>query len=388
MATFLLIVIYVAFIGLGIPDSIFGSAWPAIYSELNIPVSYASYVITLISVGTVITSVFSVKAIEKFGTGVVTAVSTALTAIALFGFSVSNSIVWFFVFSIPLGIGAGAIDSALNNYVALHYKASHMNFLHCFYGVGVAVSPFLMSFALMINNDWRDGYVWAVVIQVVITIMSFIALPFWGKVNKREKEKLEEKLPSGGLKCVLKMPSVYVVLLILIGSVGLEFTCGTWCTTFLVEWRGLSTDFSALILTFYYVGMTLGRFVSGLLVNKLTSWKIVHVGQAITLIAVVLVILPLSIEVTIIGLFLIGFGNGPVFPNIAHLTPKNFGEDKSQAVMGLQMAASYVGVTIMPLIFGQLAEHVSVSWFGFFLLLMYFIMLIPTIIFKKKYVKN
>lgn len=388
MVTFLLVVIYVAFIGLGIPDSIFGSAWPAIYTELNIPVSYASYVNVVISVGTVVTSVFSAKIINKFGTGIVTAVSTLLTAVALLGFSFAKSIVCFFVMAIPLGIGAGAIDSALNNYVALHYKASHMNFLHCFYGIGVSASPFLMSFALSVNENWRDGYIFAVIIQFVICVLCFIALPFWHRGEKNLNEGLNiEKDKNGNLANVLKMPSVYVVTLILVGSVGLEFCCGNWCTTYLVEGRGLKPDFSSFILTFYYLGIALGRFCSGILANKLTSWKIIRIGHAVTFVALILIILPLPIEFSIVGLFLIGFGNGPVFPNIAHLTPRNFGVENSQTVMGLQMAASYIGVTVMPFIFGQIAENVSVNFFGYFLLIMYCIMIVSSVIFQKKYAK-
>lgn len=388
MATFLLIVIYVAFIGLGIPDSIFGSAWPAIYTELNIPVSYASYVNIVISVGTVVTSVFSAKIINKLGTSVVTAVSTLLTAVALLGVSFARSIVWFFVMAIPLGIGAGAIDSALNNYVALHYKASHMNFLHCFYGIGVAASPFLMSFALSVNENWRDGYVFAVIIQFVICVLCFVAMPFWSRAEKNlNKEFSVENNKNGKLADVLKMPSIYVITLMLVGSVGLEFCCGNWCTTYLVAGRGLKSDFSSFILTFYYLGISLGRFCSGILANKLTSWKIIRIGHAVTLVALILIILPLPIEFTIVGLFLIGFGNGPVFPNIAHLTPRNFGVENSQTVMGLQMAASYIGVTVMPFIFGQIAENVSVNFFGYFLLIMYCIMIVSSVIFQKKYAK-
>lgn len=385
MATFLLLVIYVAFVGLGIPDSIFGSAWPAIYNEWNIPISYASVVTTTISLGTVVASVLSGKLINKLGTGGVTAISTALTAVSLFGFSVANSVVWFIILAVPMGMGAGAIDSALNNYVAVHYKASHMNFLHCFYGIGVMLSPLLMSFALADNNEWRSGYRWAVYIQLVITVLAIIALPIWNKVNPQVKNENEVKTEVR-LADVVKMPSVRTVWLILIGSVALEFTCGTWGATYLVEGLGVSADKAALSITFYYVGMASGRFASGIASSKLNSWTIIKVGQIVTFFALLAVTIPIGVEITVLGMFLIGFGNGPVFPNIAHLTPLNFGVEKSQMVMGTQMAASYVGVTVAPLIFGLLAEKISVSVFGYFLFAMYAVMLSATVVFKKKYV--
>ena len=379
MATLLLIIIYIAFIGLGVPDSLFGTAWPAIYVSFDIPISSANYVTLLISCGTVISSVLSARIINRFGTAIVTAASTAMTAAALFGFSISGNLLWLCVFAIPLGLGAGAVDSALNNYVALHYKATHMNFLHCFYGIGISVSPYLMSLALTNENNWRNGYRLAFCLQLAVTLITIVSLPLWKKAHPDTLQSNEETHPQTlSMINMLKMPSVRAVLLIFIGSCAIECTCGTWGSTFLVNSKGVSVDHAAKIITLYYVGMALGRFLSGILATRLSSWKLIHLGQAVTIFAILLLFLPLSSTIAAAGLFFIGLGNSAVFPNLIHLTPENFGKDISQSVMGMQMAASYAGIMLIPPIFGLWAQKIGTDVFPFYLLIMFAVMLFGT----------
>lgn len=380
MATVLLVIIYIAFIGLGIPDSLFGAAWPAIYPQFDVPMSYASFVTILISGGTVISSLISARLINRFGTGKVTAVCTTLTALALLGFSISGSMVWLCLFAIPLGLGAGSIDSALNNYVALHYKATHMSFLHCFYGVGITLSPYLMSLALGAENDWQRGYRIVALIQTAIALITIFSLPLWKKI--RDAAPQAESGPVRTLKFreMAAMPTVRTVWLVFIGSCAIEYTCNTWGSTYLVDIKGMAVDEAAEVITLYYIGMTLGRFLSGVLANRLSSWKLIHIGQTVVLIAVILLLLPLPAPAAVAALFLIGLGNGPIFPNLVHLTPRNFGAEISQSVMGTQMAAASTGIMLMPPIFGLLVQGLGVGLFPYFLTAMFLLMIVCTVL--------
>ena len=384
MATFLFVIISIIFIGLGLPDSLLGSAWPAIYPEFKMPISYANFVTILISSGTVVASFFSAKLINKFGTGIITAVSTALSAFALLGFALSNSILWFCILAIPLGFGAGAIDASLNNYVAVHYKSNYMSFLHCFYGVGVALSPYVMSFALNQNNNWRLGYKIIFLILFAIAVISFIALPLWTKVNRLTEEKESETkqiiLP---LKTMAKMSAVSVSWLMFFSSVALEFTCGIWGCTYLVSAQGLSESFSAKMLTLYYLGMTLGRIVSGLISSKLQPAKTVYVGYVIVATAITILLLPTPPVVKGVSLFFIGFGNGPAFPNLIYLTPIYFGKEVSRSIVGTQMTACNLGILLMPPVFGLIADYVNVKLFPVILAILFLTTLISTITYHK-----
>ena len=390
MATILLIVIYIDFIGLGIPDSLFGAAWPAIYTEFGLPISYASFVTIIIYGGTVASSLLSAKVINRFGTSKVTAVSTALTAAGLLGFSFSGGLIWLCLFAVPLGLGAGAIDSALNNYIALHYKATHMSFLHCAYGVGVTLSPYLMALALSDNNDWRGGYRIAFFIQIGITAVTLFSLPLWSKIRRINTHDEEEDAAPRTLKLteLIKMPSVRAVWLIFFGSCAIEFTCGSWGSTFLVQSKGMSAENAAKIITFYYAGIAIGRFLSGILAAKLPSWRIIRIGQITIITAIVLLMLPLPVYVAAAGLFLVGLGNGPIYPNLIHLTPKNFGRDISQSVMGSQMAAASIGIMVMPPMFGLLAQGISTDIFPYFLLIMFAVMAVSTFFLIKNLKKS
>lgn len=378
MATLLLIVIYIAFIGLGVPDSLFGTAWPAIYTDLNLPVSWASIVTIIVSCGTITSSLLSSWLISRFGTGKITAVSTLMTALALLGFSCSDSMLWLCLCAIPLGLGAGSIDTALNNYVALHYKASHMNFLHCFYGIGVSLSPYLMSLALS-KGTWEGGYRAVFWFQLAIAALTVLALPLWKKVRHAQNGEEEEETPRVlSFPALMKMPKVRMACLIFIGYCALEYTCGTWGSTFLVNAKGAAADTAARMVTFYYVGLALGRFLSGVLAGRLHSRQLVKIGQMILLAAVVSLFLPLPFAFCSVSLFFIGLGNGPIFPNMLHLTPELFGKDLSQAVIGAEMATSYIGVLLAPALFGLIAQNVTAALFPVYLLVLYALMITGT----------
>lgn len=379
MATALLIIIYIAFIGLGIPDSLFGTAWPAIYSEFELPISFGSFVTIIISCGTVLSSVISSKIISRLGTNKVSAYSTLLTALALLGFSFALNL-WVMCFwAIILGIGAGAIDVALNNYVAIHYSATHMSFLHCFYGVGVSVSPYILSLVIAGNFGWRGGYRIAFVIQLIITLLLFLSLPLWRKAHGGENESEENTHKDLSFGRVLKIPGVKMMCSLFIASCAIECTCGGWGSTFLVEYKHLPAEKAAQIIMIYYIGMTLGRFLSGVLAAKLHSWKIIRLGQIVLGLALLLLILPGGVYLCALGMFLIGLGNGPLFPNFNYLTPENFGSDISQSVIGIQMASAYIGIMVAPAVCGLLGQVFGMVIFPFYLIVFYAIMIPVTV---------
>lgn len=377
MTALLMIVIYIAYVGLGIPDSLFGAVWPAIYREFDVPVSYASFVTTLISCGTIVSSLLSARLINRFGTGRVAAFSTSLTAFALLGFSLSGNMLWLCVFAVPLGLGAGSIDTALNNYVALNCKATHMSFLHCAYGVGVSISPYLMSFALRGDNGWQSGYRTMFFFQLAIAAITVFSLPLWKKVKEQKAgEEIQERVVK--IRDILKIPTARASIMVFMGSCAIEAVCLGWGSTFLVNSKGLTPDMAAEMITFYFVGMTVGRFLSGVIGNKLSSTKIIIIGESVTLAAIVLVMLPLPTAFAGIGLFMIGLGNGPLFPNMTHLTPVYFGKEVSQSFIGLQMAMSYVSILTSPVIFGLAVQTWSTDLFPYFQLAAFAITAIST----------
>lgn len=337
---------------------------------------------SIISGGTFLSSLLSTRLIKCFGTAKVTAVSTAMTAGALLGFSIAPNIIFLCLFAVPLGIGAGAIDTALNNYVALHYRAVHMNFLHCFYGIGVSLSPYLMSLMLSATGNWRQGYQTVFWVQLGIAIMTIISIPLWKKVNSTDSYEEENALVIGIID-LLKDLKVRRVCLVFLGSCAIEYTCGVWGSTFLVTEKQMAVDAAAKVIMFYYIGMALGRFSSGILALKCTSQQMIKIGQCITLIAIALLLLPLSPIATSGALFLIGLGNGPIFPNMIHLTPENFGKERSQAVVSIQMSASYISILLAPVLFGLLAQFISLALFPYYLCAMLFIMLLGTFLTRK-----
>ncbi len=374
MASLLLIVIYVAFIGLGVPDSLIGSAWPAIHTELGIPVEMVSIITFLISGCTVLSSMFSTRILNKLGTAKVTAFSTAMTALSLLGFSLVPSF-WFMIpLAIVLGLGAGAIDSGLNNYVALHCKASHMNFLHCFYGVGVSLSPYIMSQAFS-NVGWRGGYRYAFYVQFAIALLLIFSVPLWKK-HSSSQESDEESGVTLSIAEMIKKSEVRQVWIIMLMTNAIEYACGVWGSTYLVEEKGFEIEHGALALTVYYVGMSIGRFVSGLLANKIKTWKRIFIGCVILAPAIVIMLLPLDGIFAVLGLFLIGLGNGSVYPNMIHLTPHNFGKEVSQSIMGSQIAFAYIGVMLAPPMVSLISGVFGIKVYPVFLALLYIVMVI------------
>lgn len=422
----LLVVIYLAFIGLGIPDSLFGTAWPIIYREYGLPVSLAGAVTMFSCACSAVSSLMSSRVISRFGTARCAAVSTGLTAIGLLGYSLTQNVVMIFACCIPLGFGAGAIDAALNNYVALHFGASQMSFLHCCYGVGVTISPFIMSLTLK-DGDWRGGYRAAFFIQAVITAAVFISLPLWHEKRGRAKsdkkqsnEQAAEIYETGATEssqseaeiCETvanqssqseaaadstvetaanarakghakpKKPRlhglVYVCFVFMLAC-AIEVIVGGWGSTYLVDALGQNADDAALVITFYYAGMALGRFVSGLLARVWSSRRIIKVGCTIVAVAIVVLLLPLgdaAILTSSIAMFLIGFGNGPVYPNLVHMTPQSFGSANSQRAMGAQMASAYVGTMLFQPCFGLLAQLLGAGIFPICIAVLFAMMIV------------
>lgn len=380
MATILLIFIYIFYIGLGIPDSLLGSAWPAIYGEFHVPVSYASIISAIISTGTVLSSLFSTRIIAKLGTAKVTALSTSLTAISLLGFSCSHNFLWLCLCAVPLGIGAGSIDTALNNYVALRYNAMQMSFLHCFYGVGVTVSPYLMSLALSDNLNWRGGYRTVFYIQLIIALLSFFSLPLWKKVKATQQE--DDNICVLPLFQMIKRKKIWASCGVFVGISALESTCLIWGSTYLSDTIGLSADMAAALITFYFAGMTLGRFLSGLLSLRFSDWKIITIGESIILAAVCILLLTNTVSFAVLGLFLVGLGNGPIFPNMTHLTPILYKKETSQSIIGIEMAFSNLSIMLTPVLFGFLSDITGTKIFPVFMAVMFAFMAGCTIILK------
>ena len=387
MVTILLIVIYIAFIGLGIPDSLFGTAWPAIYTEYGLPISLGGVITMVTFIGTTISSLLSARLIRKFGTARLTAGCTLLTALALLGFSFSHSFVVLIILAVPLGLGAGSIDTALNNYVASHYNASQMSFLHCFYGVGVTVSPFILTLVFRNDTNWRRGYGIATIIQFAIAAIVIFSLPLWNRV--RDKNEISESaIKSLSVIEASKIRGVKVMWLLFLCTCSIELTVGAWSSTFLVESRGATEELAAGTITFYYLGMTSGRFLSGVLARKIHSRTIITIGSVILGIALLMLTITNNSYIAIAALFLIGLGNGPMFPNLNYLTPEQFGEERSAALIGAQMAVANIGIVISPLLFGFLGQALGMGLFGYYLLFFYVFLVIGIILNRRQFNKN
>ncbi len=370
MLATLFIIIFITFIGVGLPDSVFGTAWPAIYEEFGLPISLAGYLTAVVSVGTIVSSLMSARLIKRFGTGLVTAVSTMLTVIALYGYSFSGNAAFFFLFAIPLGLGAGSIDTALNSFVALNYSASKMSFLHCSYGIGVAVSPFVMSLALGENSDWRRGYFIVATIQLAIAIIAFLALPLWKKAEKRSDDSIDCEIKNASFVDVMKLPAARMSCMCFFGICALELSAGAWSSTFFVETKGLPSDRAALITMLFYIGLTVGRFISGLVADRLGRRRILRISFVVIVSATVGFLLPFGNILAAVALFMLGLGIGPVYPNLVHLTPKHFGKEFAESVIGAQQAMTYIGIMIMPWLFGVIADNIGVFMLPYYLVAM------------------
>lgn len=377
MLTILLVIIYIAFISLGLPDAILGSAWPMIHQNLNVPISYAGIATMIVSGGTIVSSFFSGKVIRRFGTGKVTTFSVFLTAAGLIGIYFSPSFLWICLLGIPLGIGAGAVDSALNNFVALHYKAKHMNWLHCFWGIGATSGPFIMSFYLLKENGWRMGYATIGTVQAILVVCLFLSLPLWKKFEV-SNEGDEEVHSDVKVSTLIKLPGAKTALISFFCYCAVELTTGLWASSLLVTNNGLSAESAAKWVSLYYLGITVGRFLAGFIAMKLNNKQMIRVGQVICIMGSVLLIMPIHNNLQLSGLILIGLGCAPIYPAMLHETPNRFGKELSQGIMGIQMATAYVGSTLVPPLFGALSRVTGFGILPYFLLILMIIMLVSS----------
>lgn len=374
MFSLLLALIYVCFISLGLPDSLLGSAWPVIYQEINVPVSFAGIISMIISIGTVISSSISGWLLRKLGTGKMTAISIAMTAVALFGFSVSNRFWMLIVWAIPYGLGAGGVDSVLNNYVALHCKSQHMSWLHCMWGVGASASPYIMSFSLIKLENWRSGYLIVAVIQIILAFFIFLSLPLWKKTTAptESNESISENKLK--LKEILTLPGIIPCFLTFFCYCALEMTTSLWASSYLVQNRGISPEIASGFASLFYIGITIGRAINGFLSMKFKDRVLIRLGLGLIGGGILFVFLPFHPTFALIGFVIIGLGCAPVYPCIIHMTPELFGREKSQAIMGIQIACAYLGFCLMPPLFGVFANHIDIALLPIYLSILLVIM--------------
>ena len=371
MFQLLLSVIYLAFISLGLPDGLLGAAWPTMYPELNVSVSNAGIVSMIICLGTVVSSLLSDRLTHKLGTGKVTALSVAMTAAALFGFSFSGSFWLLCLWAIPYGLGAGSVDASLNNYVALHYSSRHMSWLHCMWGIGASVGPYIMGFVLSSGQHWSIGYRSIGIVQIILTAILFFSLPLWNG-SKKDSDGAKP-LP---FKQVIRIPGAREVMTTFFCYCALEQTTALWSASYLSLHVGLSGENAATLGSLFFLGITAGRAVSGFVTMKLKDAQMIRLGLGIITAGIVILLLPLEKIGSIAGLLLIGLGCAPVYPCIIHSTPERFGEECSHAVIGIQMASAYMGTSLMPPLFGLIAQHVHISLMGVYLLALLVVMII------------
>lgn len=382
MIILLLAVIYLSFISLGLPDSILGSAWPLMHVELNVPLSFAGIISMIITISTIVSSLFSDYINKKMGSGLVTAISVSLTAISLFLFSITNNFYLLCLIAIPYGLGAGSVDASLNNYVALHFQSRHMSWLHAMWGVGASLGPTIMGYAISNNYGWNKGYLFISIIQIILSFLIFLSLPLWKKQNEQnEEEKIDNKPLS--FKQVFSIIGVKEVLITFFCYCALEQTAILWSGTFL---SSLNNEIDAISLSsLFFIGITGGRFINGFLTAKFSDQQLIRIGQGIILFGIVLICLQFNIYIVYLGLFLIGLGCAPIYPCIIHSTPIYFGKENSQALIGIQMASAYLGVVIVPPIFGLIADFIDSKLLPLFLFIILILMIIMhEILIKKK----
>lgn len=380
MVQLLLVIIYISFISLGLPDALLGSAWPSMYREMGVPVSYAGIISMIISFGTIISSLQSDRLTKKLGAGMVTAVSVAMTAAALFGFSVSGSFPVLCLWAVPYGLGAGSVDAALNNYVALHYTSRDMSWLHCMWGVGTIVGPYVMGYALTNGMTWNRGYFIISVLQIVLSAALFFSLPIWRKMEKKgtegQHESGTESRKALRLKEIIRIPGAKEIMVTFFCYCAVEQTAMLWGSSYMVLHNGLTAEEAASYASLFCIGITVGRFLNGFLMMRFQDDQMICAGQAVIIAGIVILLLPFGKVTAVGGLILIGLGCAPVYPCIIHSTPANFGADRSQALIGVQMASAYVGSCLMPPVFGLLANHISASLLPWYLLVIMLLMVI------------
>ncbi len=370
MATLLLILIYLAFISLGLPDSILGVGWPVMQSDLNVSLEHGGYISLIVTIGTILSSLSSGCLISKLKTGKVIVLSIFLTSFALFGYSISNSYIFIMMFALPLGFGAGAIDTALNNYVALHYKPHHMNWLHSFWGIGASIGPAIMAFYLL-DDRWRSGFLTIAAIQFVLMLIITLSLSLWKK-QEEVNETPENKTPTS----IWEIKGVVYALLIFLVYCAIEFSIGVWGSTYLVHSRNFMVSDAAIVITLYYLGITFGRFISGALTFFISNRKLIYGGIGLVLIGALLLVSSNNNTLILISFPLLGLGLAPIFPSMIHDTPKNFGTENSSYVIGYQIAFAYIGSAFFTSIFGILYSKISTSLFPLTIIILAVILLL------------
>lgn len=381
MVTILLLtIIYLAFISLGLPDAIFGVAWPVIRDDYGLSLDNAGYISVTITIGTIMSSLLSGYLIDKLGTGKITLISVGLTAIALFGFGIAPSFYWLIILSFPLGFGAGSIDTALNNYVAIHFKAHHMNWLHSFWGIGATLGPVIMSASLSLNASWQSGYKTLSYIQLVFFLLIFLSLPLWKRHEKiKDGNNIIPNKIKTSFNSILKIKGVKLSLLAFVIYTAIEFSIGLWGASYLVNIRTISISLAASLIASYYFGITIGRIIAGFISFKLDNTQLIFIGIIIFISATFFLVFNIPRFYLIIIFFIQGIGLAPIFPAMIHETPKRFGKDKSQYIIGYQMASAYIGASMLPASFGILARNTSLNIYPYFLLVFGIILITITI---------
>lgn len=372
---FLLGIIYLSFISLGLPDALLGSAWPNIYPEFEIPVSYAGIISMIIAVGTVISSLQSDRLTKKYGTGKVTAISVGTTALALFGFSISHNFISLCLWAIPYGLGAGNVDASLNNYVALHFSSKHMSWLHCMWGIGATLGPYIMGLVLTNNKPWNDGYLIISILQVVLTIALITSLSKW----KKQDNNITNIKPLS-IKEILNIPGAKEIMICFFCYSAIEQTSMLWASSYLNLAEGIDAKTAATFASLFCIGITIGRGINGFIAMKLKDEQMIHMGIVIIFIGIVSMFLSYSL----LGFILIGLGCAPIYPCIIHSTPNHFGANNSQAIIGVQMASAYIGTCLMPPLFGLIARHLSIKLLPIFLLISLLLMTIMNELLNKE----
>ncbi len=379
MIQLLLAIIYLAFISLGLPDSVLGSAWPSMYGELNVPVSYAGIISMIIAIGTVVSSLFSDRLNRKIGTGKVTAISVGMTAMALLGFSFSHSFGMLCLFAIPYGLGAGSVDAALNNYVALHYESHHMSWLHCMWGVGTVIGPAIMGYTLTGGQSWNVGYRTISFLQIGLTVILVLTLPLWsrkkGEFGQEDVQESKQGKPVSLFHAV-RIPGAKEVIITFFAYCAVEQTTMLWASSYMVLHNGMSPEKAAGCASIFFIGMTVGRLLSGFMTFKFNDVQMIRLGQTLVVLGGIILLLPFGTTTSLIGIIIIGLGCAPIYPSIIHSTPVHFGEDKSQAMIGIQMASAYTGTCLMPPLFGLIANHIDVALLPIYLLILSAVMIV------------
>ena len=377
MFQLLLLIIYLSFISLGLPDAFIGAAWPSMYRELHVSISYAGAISMIIAFGTIISSLQSDRLTRKLGTGKVTAISVAMTAVALFGFSTSHSFVALCLWAIPYGLGAGSVDASLNNYVALHYESKHMSWLHCMWGIGAAAGPYIMGYVLTNGRSWNSGYRVISVLQIILTMILIFSLPLWkNRPEIIDDNGQEVSAKALSLREVIRIPGAKEIMVCFFCYCALEQTAGLWASSYLSLYKGVSAETAATFASMFYIGITVGRALSGFVTMKLNDVQMIRLGQVLIAVGILIMFLPFGQTLSLVGLIVIGLGCAPIYPCIIHSTPTHFGADKSQAIIGIQMASAYVGTLLMPPVFGLIANHITVALLPVYLFIILILMFV------------